>query len=184
MQRFTIPAIAQLVEHLTVDSADIRWSLVRFRVAGFVMTDRGKLIRPTQIPLCFVYVSPCLASASPTRAANKLMLFLGQSWICPARSRIQLRSQFRDILCQCPAIWQSCSSTRSIIADVMMNCSQDLHWPWWKLAPRKFHQLSNKFTRKKFSGPPMKFLICQLSKQVWADSMITGATLSAVSDPA
>ena len=29
------PAIAQLVEHLTVDSADIRWSLVRFRVAGF-----------------------------------------------------------------------------------------------------------------------------------------------------
>ena len=31
-----IPAIAQLVEHLTVDAADIRWSLVRFRVAGFV----------------------------------------------------------------------------------------------------------------------------------------------------
>ena len=30
-----IPAIAQLVEHLTVDSAGIRWSLVRFRVAGF-----------------------------------------------------------------------------------------------------------------------------------------------------
>ena len=29
------PAIAQLVEHLTVDSAEIRWSLVRFRVAGF-----------------------------------------------------------------------------------------------------------------------------------------------------
>jgi hypothetical protein len=26
-------AIAQLVEHLTVDIADIRWSLVRFRVA-------------------------------------------------------------------------------------------------------------------------------------------------------
>ena len=31
-----IPAIAQLVEHLTVDAADIRWSLVRFRVAGFI----------------------------------------------------------------------------------------------------------------------------------------------------
>ena len=30
-----LPAIAQLVEHLTVDAADIRWSLVRFRVAGF-----------------------------------------------------------------------------------------------------------------------------------------------------
>ena len=30
------PAIAQLVEHLTVDPADIRWSLVRFRVAGFM----------------------------------------------------------------------------------------------------------------------------------------------------
>ena len=30
-----IPAIAQLVEHLTVDSAEIRWSLARFRVAGF-----------------------------------------------------------------------------------------------------------------------------------------------------
>ena len=30
----TKPAIAQLVEHLTVDYADIRWSLVRFRVAG------------------------------------------------------------------------------------------------------------------------------------------------------
>ena len=29
-----IPAIAQLVEHLTVDPAAIRWSLVRFRVAG------------------------------------------------------------------------------------------------------------------------------------------------------
>ena len=29
------PAIAQLAEHLTVDLADIRWSLVRFRVAGF-----------------------------------------------------------------------------------------------------------------------------------------------------
>ena len=35
-QSFSIPAIAQLVEHLTVDSADIRWSLVRFRVAGFM----------------------------------------------------------------------------------------------------------------------------------------------------
>ena len=29
-----IPAIAQLVEHLTVDYAEIRWSLARFRVAG------------------------------------------------------------------------------------------------------------------------------------------------------
>ena len=29
------PAIAQLVEHLTVEIAGIRWSLVRFRVAGF-----------------------------------------------------------------------------------------------------------------------------------------------------
>ena len=28
------PAIAQLAEHLTVNFADIRWSLVRFRVAG------------------------------------------------------------------------------------------------------------------------------------------------------
>jgi hypothetical protein len=34
-QTLSTPAIAQLVEHLTVDSADIRWSLVRFRVAGF-----------------------------------------------------------------------------------------------------------------------------------------------------
>ena len=30
-------AIAQLVEHLTVDIADIRWSLVRFRVARLCM---------------------------------------------------------------------------------------------------------------------------------------------------
>ena len=30
----TKPAIAQLVEHLTVEIADIRWSLARFRVAG------------------------------------------------------------------------------------------------------------------------------------------------------
>ena len=29
------PAIAQLAEHLTVECAAIRWSLVRFRVAGF-----------------------------------------------------------------------------------------------------------------------------------------------------
>ena len=28
------PAIAQLVEHLTVEFAEVRWSLVRFRVAG------------------------------------------------------------------------------------------------------------------------------------------------------
>ena len=28
-------AIAQLVERLTVELAEIRWSLVRFRVAGF-----------------------------------------------------------------------------------------------------------------------------------------------------
>ena len=28
------PAIAQLVEHLTVTAAAIRWSLIRFRVAG------------------------------------------------------------------------------------------------------------------------------------------------------
>ena len=28
-------AIAQLVEHLTVEFAEIRWSLARFRVAGF-----------------------------------------------------------------------------------------------------------------------------------------------------
>ena len=34
-RKITTPAIAQLVEHLTVDAADIRWSLVRFRVAGF-----------------------------------------------------------------------------------------------------------------------------------------------------
>ena len=27
-------AIAQLVEHLTIELAEIRWSLVRFRVAG------------------------------------------------------------------------------------------------------------------------------------------------------
>ena len=31
-----IPAIAQLVEHLTVDCAEIRWSLARFRVAGLL----------------------------------------------------------------------------------------------------------------------------------------------------
>ena len=29
------PTIAQLVEHLTVEIAGIRWSLARFRVAGF-----------------------------------------------------------------------------------------------------------------------------------------------------
>ena len=29
------PAIAQLVEHLTVELAEIRWSLARCRVAGF-----------------------------------------------------------------------------------------------------------------------------------------------------
>ena len=32
----TTPAIAQLAEHLTVEHAAIRWSLVRFRVAGFL----------------------------------------------------------------------------------------------------------------------------------------------------
>ena len=32
----TNPAIAQLAEHLTVDSAVIKWSLVRFRVAGLL----------------------------------------------------------------------------------------------------------------------------------------------------
>ena len=42
------PAIAQLVEHLTVDSADIRWSLVRFRVAGFIAP---LLIVLTSVPL-------------------------------------------------------------------------------------------------------------------------------------
>ena len=31
-----IPAIAQLVEHLTVDCAEIRWSLARFRAAGLL----------------------------------------------------------------------------------------------------------------------------------------------------
>ena len=31
-----IPAIAQLVEHLTVDCAEIRWSLAQFRVAGLL----------------------------------------------------------------------------------------------------------------------------------------------------
>ena len=31
------PAIAQLVEHLTVELAAIRWSLVRFRVAGLFL---------------------------------------------------------------------------------------------------------------------------------------------------
>ena len=30
------PAIAQLVEHLTVDCAEIRWSLARFLVAGLL----------------------------------------------------------------------------------------------------------------------------------------------------
>ena len=34
-RKHTTPAIAQLAEHLTVEHAAIRWSLVRFRVAGF-----------------------------------------------------------------------------------------------------------------------------------------------------
>ena len=34
------PAIAQLAEHLTVEIAGIRWSLVRFRVDFFVGVDR------------------------------------------------------------------------------------------------------------------------------------------------
>ena len=34
--KITRPAIAQLVEHLTLNCAAIRWSLVRFRMAGFL----------------------------------------------------------------------------------------------------------------------------------------------------
>ena len=34
----TEPNIAQLVERSTVDLADIEWSLVRFRVFGFITT--------------------------------------------------------------------------------------------------------------------------------------------------
>ena len=39
-----IPAIAQLVQHLTVDFAEIRWSLARFRVAGLLATGLGTVL--------------------------------------------------------------------------------------------------------------------------------------------
>ena len=40
------PAIAQLVEHLTVEVAAIRWSLVRFRVAGVRCLTKKKKTKP------------------------------------------------------------------------------------------------------------------------------------------
>ena len=46
---FAIPAIAQLVEHLTVDPAAIRWSLVRFRVAGHL---EKRDVPTSQRPAC------------------------------------------------------------------------------------------------------------------------------------
>ena len=39
-----MPAIAQLVEHLTVDFAGIRGSLVRFRVAGLLLSSQLLLV--------------------------------------------------------------------------------------------------------------------------------------------
>ena len=57
----SIPTIAQLVEHLTVEFADIRWSLVRFRVAGFN---------------CLAAI--CVTSILPT------WLFAVCSWCCAA----------------------------------------------------------------------------------------------------
>ena len=45
------PAIAQSVEHLTVELAEIRWSLVRFRVAGW--PDLLDARRGSKAGICF-----------------------------------------------------------------------------------------------------------------------------------
>ena len=59
-----IPAIAQLVEHLTVDCAEIRWSLARFWVAGL---------------LCFLILLP------PPQAAIELCCLSALYLACPSR---------------------------------------------------------------------------------------------------
>jgi hypothetical protein len=57
----SIPTIAQLVEHLTVEFADIRWSLVRFRVVGFKCLAEICVtsILPTLPAVWRVFLAPC-----------------------------------------------------------------------------------------------------------------------------
>ena len=63
--RNTNPAIAQLVEHLTVDPAAIRWSLVRFRVAGFLVP----ILTPWRHQACNAFAKHS-ATGTRTRVAR------------------------------------------------------------------------------------------------------------------
>ena len=96
------PAIAQLVEHLTVELAEIRWSLVRFRVAGFAW--RHTWIKSWQMFCSVVSTSTSLlwdlSPRPPAYWAGALPTNLKRQWHLPASILTPAEDPFRVLLGQ------------------------------------------------------------------------------------
>ena len=96
------PAIAQLVEHLTVELAEIRWSLVRFQVAGLAW--RHTWIKSWQMFCSVVSTSMSLLWDSSPRPpaywAGALPTKLKRQWRLPASILSPVEDPFRVLLGQ------------------------------------------------------------------------------------
>ena len=96
-----IPAIAQLVEHLTVDCAEIRWSLARFRVAGLLCSHPPGTSTGSVSAVLFVSLSILPVHTAVCRG-------LGRAVLWKMRGRDDLGCFSTPILLSC-----SCSKKRS-----------------------------------------------------------------------
>ena len=96
-----IPAVAQLVEHLTVDCAEIRWSLARFRVAGLLCSHPPGTSTGSVSAVLFVSLSILPVHTAVCRG-------LGRAVLWKMRGRDDLGGFSTPILLNC-----SCSKKRS-----------------------------------------------------------------------
>ena len=107
------PAIAQLVEHLTVELAEIRWSLVQFRVAGFAW--RHTWIKSWQM-FCNVISTAYWAGALPTKLKRQWRLpanhthsgwrsFSGPSWAGTRAERLKFEVTVHIVRTQSLGNW-------------------------------------------------------------------------------
>ena len=107
------PAIAQLVEHLTVELAEIRWSLVRLRVAGFAW--HHTWIKSWQM-FCSVISTAYWAGALPTKLKEASApackhthsgwrSFSGPSWAGTRAERLKLEVTVHIVRTQSLGNW-------------------------------------------------------------------------------
>ena len=110
-----IPAIAQLVEHLTVDCAEIRWSLARFRVAGLLYSHpptpfKGNVsvcgaVGPCILPVCtLVCRAPREGSTLENAGRDDLERFFQQEYlrkIGVKKAPKSSRPHFLDVVSLC-----------------------------------------------------------------------------------